>query len=87
MHLKHKDTERQIKVWTEMCREESEDGNRNNRQSNIQCKSHKTCFFYIDKSITENESHRLHATEKNGTETKLKLFSYKRNGLNRDVRG
>lgn len=63
MHLKHKVTETQMKVGTEMCQEESEDGNRNNRKSNIQGKTHKTCFFYIDKNITKNESHRLHASE------------------------
>ena len=52
-----------MKVGTEMCQEESEDRNRNNRKSNIQGKTHKTCFFYIDKNITKNESHRLHASE------------------------
>ena len=52
-----------MKGWTKTCQEESEDGNRNNRQSKIQGKTHKTCFFYTDNNVIKNENYHLHATE------------------------
>ena len=48
----------------------------------------KTFSFYIDKNITKNENHHLHALNNMVLKhTKQKLFLYKRNGPSCDFSG